>query len=99
MFVRIHVALAEALRGFDPTLLNEPARRMLEATREISPPVGTFGSTFLPITLDPTLDRLIQRYHRLPERRRPTFALTLDAAWDALMDEEFVPPPTPTRTR
>jgi transcriptional regulator with XRE-family HTH domain len=98
IFVKIHVALAGVLRRFDPELLNEPARRMLEAAREISPPVGDVGSTFLPITLDPTLDRLIQRYNRLPERRRLAATVALDAVLDALIAEESIPPPTSAQT-
>ncbi len=87
MFLRIHFVLAEALRSLDPGLLNDPARRMLDATRDISPPVGPFGSTFSPITRDPALDRLMRRYSRLPEARRRAFAATLDAVSEAFAEE------------
>ena len=88
IFLRVHLVLAEALRAFDREVLNDPARRMLDATRDISPAVEGVGTSLLPITRDAALDRVIQRYQSLTEPRRRAFAEVLDAAWAALTNEE-----------
>jgi transcriptional regulator with XRE-family HTH domain len=80
VLMKINVPLVRALRRLDPSILNDELRRMLEWTRNVSPPVGDMGYEVLPITGDPGLEELIRRYHDLPERQRRTFLSLMTAA-------------------
>jgi len=79
VLMKIHVPLVRALRRLDPAILNDELRRMLEWTRNVSPPLGDMGYDVLPITRDPGLEDLIRRYLQLPERQRRTFLSVMSA--------------------
>src|SRR2546425_9137378 len=56
VLMKIHLPLLRALRGLDPSILNDELRRMLDATRNVSPPVGDMGFEVLPLTRDPGVE-------------------------------------------
>ena len=84
VLMKIHLPLLRALRGLDPSILNDELRRMLDATRNVSPPVGDMGYEVLPLTRDPGLEELIRRYNELPERQRRTFLSVMSATASSL---------------
>ena len=84
VLMKIHVPLLRALRGLDPSILNDELRRMLDATRNVSPPVGDMGYEMLPLTRDPGLEALIRSYNELPERQRRTFLSVMNATASSL---------------
>src|SRR5436190_15213343 len=84
VLMKINVPLLRALRGLDPSILNDELRRMLDETRNVSPPVGDMGYEMLPLTRDPALEDLIRRYHELPERQRRTFLSVMSATASSL---------------
>lgn len=79
VLMKINVPLVSALRRLDPSILNDELRRMLEWTRNVTPPIGDMGYEVLPITGDPGLEELIRRYQELPERQRRTFLSVMGA--------------------
>jgi len=79
VLMKIHLPLVRALRGLDPSLLNDELRRMLDATRNVAPPVGDMGFEMLPLTRDPGLEELIRSYNELPGRQRRTFLSVMSA--------------------
>ena len=79
VLMKLNVPLVSALRRLDPSILNDELRRMLEWTRNVTPPVGDMGYEVLPITGDPGLEELIRRYQELPERQRRTFLSVMGA--------------------
>ncbi|TMA61528.1 MAG: helix-turn-helix domain-containing protein [Deltaproteobacteria bacterium] len=84
VLMKINVPLLRALRGLDPSILNDELRRMLDETRNISPPVGDMGYEALPLTRDPGVEELIRCYHELPERQRRTFLSVMSATASSL---------------
>src|SRR5438128_3549539 len=84
VLIKIHLPLNRALRALDPSVLNDDVRRMLDATRNVSPPVGGMGYDVLPLTRDPGLEELIRRYNELPERQRRTFLSVMSATASSL---------------
>ena len=84
VLLKIHVPLLRVVRGLDPSILNDELRRMLDETRNVSPPVGDMGYEMLPLTRDPALEDLIRRYHELPERQRRTFLSVMSATASSL---------------
>jgi len=79
VLMKLNVPLVSALRRLDPSILNDELRRMLEWTRNVTPPIGDMGYEVLPITGDPGLEELIRRYQELPERQRRTFPSVMSA--------------------
>jgi len=79
VLMKLNVPLVSALRRLDPSILNDELRRMLEWTRNVTPPIGDMGYEVLPITGDPGLEELIRRYQELPERQRRTFLSVMGA--------------------
>jgi transcriptional regulator with XRE-family HTH domain len=82
--LKINLALTRALRGVDPSMLNDELRRVLEIEHRLSPPVGDIGFEALPLTHDPDLEEMVRVYRALPERQRRTFMTVVRATAAAL---------------
>jgi len=84
VILKIHVALAHALRLVDAAVLNEDLRHALDFGNLISPPIADVGFDALPITRDAGLEELVRLYRELPERQRQTFVSVMHATASAL---------------
>ena len=73
VILKIDLAMRRAVRGLDPSLLNDDLRRALEIEQRLSPPVGDVGFEALPLTRDPRLEDLVRLFRNLPERQREAF--------------------------
>jgi transcriptional regulator with XRE-family HTH domain len=82
--LKINLALTRALRKFDPRLLSDELKRVLEIEHRLSPPIGNIGFEALPLTRDPDMEEMVRTYRNLPERQRRTFLTVVRATASAL---------------
>ena len=61
VLMKINVPLVSALRRLDPSILNDELRRMLEWTRNVTPPIGDMGYEVLRTTV-PRLEVYAQSF-------------------------------------
>jgi len=89
--LKLKLAVARALRAFDPALLSDDLRRVLELPETISPPVGDVNAHLAPVASDPNLEVLVRLYRELPERQRQRFVAVVRATASALMSGSGMP--------
>ncbi len=91
--LKINLALARALRALDPSELADDVRQFLRHMEFFTPlppqgrppTVGGVPFEALQVTRDPELERIVQAYRSLPERRRKSLATVVMATADALV--------------
>jgi transcriptional regulator with XRE-family HTH domain len=84
VILKINLALRNAIRTLDPTILNDDLRRVLDIEERLSPPAGDIGFSAVPLTRDPDLEDLVRLYRELPERQRAAFLSVARATAGAL---------------
>lgn len=84
--LKLKLAVARALRAFDPELLSDELRRVLELPDTITPPVGNLSGRSTNVASDPNVETLVRLYRDLPERQRQRFVAVVEATASALMN-------------
>ncbi|HYR96763.1 MAG TPA: helix-turn-helix transcriptional regulator [Candidatus Binatus sp.] len=79
--IKVHTALADALRAFDPELVDDQIRQTLGLDGFLR---NGNGGGEIPITRDPELDELVQLYRGLPEGQRRTLIAIMRATATSL---------------
>jgi transcriptional regulator with XRE-family HTH domain len=86
--VKIAGALQQALSAVDQNLLSPEARRLVQEGIRLTPPGASGGAVDSPLTRDPILEEYVQLFHRVPEKRRPTFLTVVRATSDAVRHQD-----------
>jgi transcriptional regulator with XRE-family HTH domain len=86
--VKIAGALQHALSALDQDLLSPEARRLVQEGIRLTPPGPSGGEIDSPLTMDPILQDYVQLFHRVPEKRRPTFLAVVRATSDAVRHQD-----------
>jgi hypothetical protein len=93
LILRVNMALARRLRGVDPSVLSDDARRFLSHMEFFKPPEsgappdpGGVPFAQLEILGDPESERLVRIYRELPAARRAALLAIVEAAAGALRE-------------
>lgn len=86
--VKIAGALQRALAVLDQSLLSAEARRLVEDGIRLTPPGTSAPRGDSPLTNDPALESYVQLFHRVPEKRRPTFLTVVRATAEAVRHQD-----------
>lgn len=85
--VKLNVAMRRALRAYDPELLSDEARSILQHNEHLIPEGNRFAE--YPMASDAGIEELVHLYRGLPERQREKLLGVVRATASALSPGEY----------